>query len=233
MRHLLALSVAIATVATASASHAETCCRSVPSWYIGLGGGAVFLDDADINVTGTSFLGNLATDYDAGFGMQATFGYRISPYFRAETEFSYRSNTLNTVNGVDPGNFLSGGSGHPEQTVKAFMANGYFDLDNRSYFTPYVGAGAGIADLDTGTSLSAGTETHKLKDWVLAYQFMGGVAYGAGGNDPKFPFELYLEYRYFTTEDGEVEYPSVAGGYVRSFSHTSQNIMIGGRMYLF
>ncbi len=222
----LSYSLAVLTALTASLpmeAAAVPCCREVPKWYAAIGGSVGFLTNSDIDFGGTE----LDLEHSTGGGINGAFGYRLFPYMRLEGEMAYRLNTLDSVNGLDPALFLSG-SGDPDWTTMALMGNAYFDLDNRSYFTPYVGAGAGIAYFDTNTLLSG----QDLADWVLAYQFMGGVTYGAGAYNRDLPLEFYLEYRYFATEDAETESSVVPGLTVR-YGYNSHNIQAGARLFLF
>ena len=51
------------------------------------------------------------------------------------------------------------------KTIKLYMVNAYYDFNNASRFTPYVGAGFGIADVN------------KTKDKEFAYSFIAGGNY--------------------------------------------------------
>lgn len=92
----------------------------------------------------------------------------------------------------------------------AFMANGYYDFVNRSAFTPFVGAGFGVAKIEYDiSSLFMYYYMFKFDDDynalhldksgdgnVLAFQLSAGVGYAF--ND-RWTFDL--KYRYFATDD--------------------------------
>lgn len=232
MRIKIALSAICAMLMMSSAANAEVCCRKEPRWYVGLGGSLVFLNDAEITENLSVIGNNLNEDYRMGFGIAGTLGYRFSPYFRAEAELAYRRAKLEEINGRDSALFLTAGqTGHPIRESHAMMLNGFFDLDNSSFFTPYVGGGVGVSYIDTHTFITITSERHTLKDWVPAYQFMGGVAYDGKSND-SFPFEAYLEYRYFATGKGSTDY-SVVPGYRLEYNYPTQNVQLGLRWYWF
>ncbi len=78
------------------------------------------------------------------------------------------------------------------------MANGYVDLGNYSGFTPYVGAGLGVAnvrytvDTDLGQYKSEG-------DYRFAWALMAGVSIDVASN-----VKLDLGYRYGVIDGGEI-----------------------------
>jgi len=170
-------------------------------------------DDAGINaVTGIS--SGIQVDYDDAVGARVGFGYRYSPNTRveinAEALFSSEIDGLGgqTFLAVDfadplaPVNTTTGGTSNidAEYTVSNLIVTGYFDLPTFGAFTPYVGAGAGIARIEyeetetlTCTPSSAtiacasfpagpaGAETTATRtltesDWTYAYQLTAGTA---------------------------------------------------------
>jgi opacity protein-like surface antigen len=125
----------------------------------------------------------------------AGIGY-IFDNFRIEGKISYQDNDIDrattksvTLNGVDQG--LSG----PEMingslSILTFMANGYFDFNNDSNFTPYLTAGMGMANVEID-----GTSTD---DTVFAYQIGAGVGYALSET-----VSIDFGYRYLGTTDYE------------------------------
>ena len=76
------------------------------------------------------------------------------------------------------------------------MANGYFDVENETPFTPYIGGGIGVAMLETSAVSAGGIDMGSDDETVFAYQAIAGVAYTFG-----FVWMLQMEYRFFGTED--------------------------------
>lgn len=82
--------------------------------------------------------------------------------------------------------------GHQDATT--LMANVYYNFDNDSRFTPYVGAGAGVAFL----SLKAGTPGSppiEVDDTAAAFQAIAGLSYAMSDSA-----SIGLEYRYFAAQ---------------------------------
>lgn len=75
----------------------------------------------------------------------------------------------------------------------SLMANAYYRFANNSPFTPYVGAGAGVAFLSASVQPD-GAPSISLRDTRAAFQAIAGLSYSIGANA-----ELGLEYRYFRT----------------------------------
>lgn len=111
----------------------------------------------------------------AGFGA----GYRFGTGLRAEGEVSYRKNDMDNISIVGVTVPVTVG----EYKSWSFMANALYDFDIGSQWTPYVGAGAGLARLDmkdylgniTGISISA-------DETVFAGQLIGGLDYEIDAN---------------------------------------------------
>jgi outer membrane autotransporter protein len=59
------------------------------------------------------------------------------------------------------------------------MANGYFDINTSTDFTPYIGAGLGMVYRDANYTAPYGGVTHTEDDqsWNLAWTLGAGVAY--------------------------------------------------------
>ncbi len=144
-----------------------------------------------------------SADMDLGIGVYAALGYDYEGPFRAELEFSYRSNDIDQI---DPdGAGFSGwtaGSISGDYTTMAIMGNLLYDIENSSAFTPYLGVGLGVGfvDPDVAGTVAAGAPTAPLSisygdtQTALAYQGLAGVAVGLAEG-----LTLDLSYRYFST----------------------------------
>ncbi|PQA88601.1 OmpA family protein [Hyphococcus luteus] len=144
-----------------------------------------------------------SADMDLGIGVYAALGYDYAGPFRTELEFSYRSNDIDQIDPLAP-NFSGWPSGSISGDYKtmAIMANGLFDFETQSAFTPYLGAGVGVAfvDPDVTGSVNPGAPTSPLSisyggsKGAVAYQGIAGVAV-----DLAEGLALDLSYRYFDT----------------------------------
>jgi OOP family OmpA-OmpF porin len=164
-------------------------------FYIGAGGGALWsLNNGSSGVsTSTGWLvgGKLGYDF-------------IGP--RVDLEVGYGRIPSNAF---VPGTVLSGGGGQLN-----VMANVYYDFMPRERLTPYIGAGAGIAFVDSNQSLGS---------TQFAYQGMLGVLYHIDNN-----WTFGIEGRYTATTN-----PSFTVGGT-TFTYQNQNIAaLAGIAYKF
>ena len=108
--------------------------------------------------------------------------------------------------------------------VKALMLNGYYDIPTGTAFTPYVGAGVGVARLKTTVKDQddEGAFKDKLSATNLAYQLGAGVAYELTEN-----WALDLGYRY--ADYGSYKKAFDGDDYKSKFSVQSHNVYFGAR----
>lgn len=154
-----------------------------------------------------------SSDLDSGLTYGIGFGYHFSDWVRADlTLDSFKSPFDGTIVLANP--CVGGAAGttcrvenESEATVISLMANGYLDLGTVSGFTPYVGAGAGMAHVDWSGATNSfycvdggvpcaiglqGTTDHPGESsWRFAYALMAGVAVDVTPN-----LKLDLGYRY-------------------------------------
>lgn len=208
------LAAATALSLPANAAH-DT--ENWPRWYVGLSGGVSFLQDTDLS--GAS-VGEASADTGAAFtgalGYTPYFGSAFFDNFRIEAELGYRFNDLDnaSIGGVNVP--LNG-----DITAFSYMANLFYDFNNASQWTPYVGGGAGGARVKVDGNSGLGNTSDS--DTVFAYQLMTGVTYA-----PKsMPFtEWGLGYRYFNASEPEF---STAGGPLKLDDLASHNVEVGAR----
>ncbi len=176
------------------------------------------------------------SDFETGFGVAVSGGYSFGSLvdsgflaggFRLEGEIAYRRNNIDSLTITDierlPSGIFSPGTligakipddGGGEISAISFMVNGFYDFGARSRIKPYLGVGAGVAqlsmnDVDGLFGIAAtladppGGDTAltvRLKvdddDTVFAYQFGAGVGY-----EISEMIILTLDYRYFATRD--------------------------------
>ena len=170
--------------------------------------------------------GTVRSDFDDGFGFGAAFGGRLGQVganhrWRVEGELSYRSNNVKSLslNGTS----ATGPTGKMKST--SLMLNGYIDFNEASDFTPYLGAGLGLSKVDADNFGSSTTPTILNDgDTVFAYQAIAGI-----GWDISSRTELFLEYRYFATEDVGVRTTPAAGAVSTNLSYDTNNVFLGVR----
>ncbi len=134
-------------------------------------------------------------DSNVGFAGVLSGGYQFESNWRVQGEFAARLNSVDDISGT--------GSAAPRDgnvNVFSLMADAIYGIPTGTKFTPYVGAGAGVAwvkarDLDTilGSTIDD-------TDTVFAYQGMAGIEY-----DITPYLKAGLDYRYFRTANTEME----------------------------
>ncbi|MEQ9813647.1 MAG: OmpA family protein [Azospirillaceae bacterium] len=171
IKHLTLPGIALAmTVSPAVAQMADS-----NHWYLQGFGGANWVDDMEFNFN-TSVLGdpissgNATAEFDTGYGVGGAIGYDTGN-FRYELEAAWRDNDIDTISA--PAGF-PGSSG--DISALTFMANAYYDIENNSNFTPYVGAGVGAGRVDASITGPGGTVLDD-EGWGFAAQGIAGVSY--------------------------------------------------------
>jgi outer membrane protein OmpA-like peptidoglycan-associated protein len=170
-KSLLAATVALVLPVAAQAQ------TSYPGVYIGAQGGLNWL------------LNNNSYQMDLGWAAGGKVGYDfVGP--RVELEGMYHSNTGTGVVAFPQG--FANVRGRIDQV--SVMANLLYDFMPTSVITPYIGAGAGIAFVDTTI------QGCNLCSTQFAYQAILGVAYNMDA------FRIGLEGRYYGTTNGGLAY---------------------------
>ena len=86
---LLFLSVSVMVLTSLPQARADirrACCRPVPKWYVGLGGGVSFMPDYSLDATTPNTVFTTSTELDPGFSIMGQLGYKIYPGIRTELE---------------------------------------------------------------------------------------------------------------------------------------------------
>jgi outer membrane protein OmpA-like peptidoglycan-associated protein len=140
-----------------------------PGFYVGAEGGANWL------------LNNNNFSSPVGYAVGGKVGYDfVGP--RIELEGMYRNNQRSGV--TSAGNYVNG-----QINQISVMANALYDFFPGAMITPYVGAGAGIAFVDSGIASGC-----SMCSTQFAYQGMVGIGYNATQN-----IRVDLEGRYYGT----------------------------------
>jgi OOP family OmpA-OmpF porin len=178
-KHLLLSAALVALLPFAA--HAQS--KATDGVYVSLGAGLNLLDESDETANGRSG----KTKYETGYAVLGAVGYGWGNGLRTELEGGYRNNTLksSTFAGTNS-------NGNGSVSSLSLMANAIYDF-NLGSFTPYLGAGIGVARLGAGYA-SAANGYFDDYDMQFAYQGIAGVAYALTNN-----WKLDLGYRYFGT----------------------------------
>ncbi len=138
---------------------------------------------------------SMATSFIAGLGV----GYQFNSWFRGDVTGEYRSAATYRASNYYSGSTapcvglpsgVCGDNYSGQVSVGLFLVNGYVDLGSWSGFTPYVGAGVGLADYSMGkltdTSMQISNPGAGMSGATssanFAWALMAGVAYQLGPN---------------------------------------------------
>ena len=91
--------------------------------------------------------------FELGWSVDGALGYQFGG-IRAEAEFSYLSVNQNKIG--DEELKAEDYDALPQLTAMSFMANGWYELDTGTPFSPFIGIGLGVANVSSSTR-----ETHK------------------------------------------------------------------------
>lgn len=153
--------------------------------------------------------GALAVGYD--------FSQKFSVPVRAELEFG-------AFGALSKEESYAGISAEAEVGIKTLLANVYWDIADYNGFTPYVGAGLGMAWVKTELSASiAGLGSASIDDTKAVFAGQLGFGCSYAFNDR---VALDLGYRCLIVGDGEVEYAGIA---FESKDNVAHQIMLGVR----
>ncbi|MDH3346478.1 MAG: outer membrane beta-barrel protein [Desulfobulbaceae bacterium] len=150
------------------------------------------VSDADHFVTDgyNSAKGHL--EYKSSFYTSGALGVDFGQ-FRVEGEIGYAASDFEETNRT----LKKQGAFDGQLTSASVMFNGYFDAENNSRFTPYVGLGFGFTSLDfTYTDNYWDEDAMKEDDLVMAHQVMIGLEAEINPST-----SVTAEYRYFGASD--------------------------------
>ncbi|MFP3983642.1 MAG: outer membrane protein [Desulfurivibrionaceae bacterium] len=176
------------------------CAMLLPSSALAYGEGKPYIsahlgiaapDDAE-----TTFDDGRQVDFksDDGTAFTAALGQRFRSDYRFEIEVSRQENDLDQVSAYGTGNVDVDG----DVESLALLGNFYYDFVNSTPFTPFLSAGIGYAKVKISDIPYLNLRSDD--DYVLAYQFGGGLGY-----DITEQVTLDLKYRYFSTSDPEFD----------------------------
>lgn len=203
----ISMSLACAALFMADASSAFAQQRTgtssdyFPTWYVGVRGNVNMMQGSDL---GTYPLPE--TDMNPGFALGAAVGVKmpralIQPLaglsFEGEITRYWQQIDNNRTDFVFP--IMMQSDGERDYDVTAYMVNAYYHFPTNTIFTPYVGGGLGVADIELSRDPVA-TQIGSNEDSVGAWQAMVGLTFE---EHPESLTEWNVGYRYFTADDAE------------------------------
>ena len=193
----LALGMALASTALATPALARD-----GQWYVGVEGGAMIVEDVDLDIAGISNTASI--DHDTGYDFDGIVGYDFGS-FRLEAEVGYKQASSGDLIGTTPvlgGAFIpglgnSGNAGYFIDTngdvnALSFMLNGMVDFGDDDGLQGFVGGGVGVARTEL-TNIIA-TPWLDDSDTGFAWQAIAGVRAPISDS-----WDVGLKYRYFNT----------------------------------
>ena len=191
----LAISLALASTALASPALARD-----DQWYVGVDGGAMIVEDPQLDIGAVNDAASL--DTDTGYDFGGVVGYDFGG-FRLESEVSYREAdvssfssatqqiTGNTSAVLAPGGTYNVGG---DANALSFMVNGLLDFGDDDGIQGFVGGGVGVARVDVQTILGAPSWLDD-SDTGFAWQALAGVRAPLSDN-----WDVGLKYRFFNAD---------------------------------
>ncbi len=184
-------------------------------FYLGGNVGVGFPSDSEFDdATNTNDV-----ELDLGFAGILSAGWQFENGIRLQGEFAARLNQVGEITGVGAGAPNDG-----DMNVYSLMADVIYGIPTGTKFTPYIGAGAGLARVNAdsiGTTLATTVDDD---DTVFAYQAIAGVEYAIHPN-----LFAGVDYRYFRT--GDTEFTSAAATQIDG-DYENHTVTVGLR-YLF
>jgi OOP family OmpA-OmpF porin len=173
--------------------------------------GAVVVDDGDLSNGKDPDTATLS--HEPGFAVGGEVGYGFDSGIRLGGEITFRDNGQDSAEQRGDKLRLSG-----ETESVAFMANAYYDFDTGTAFTPYLGAGVGVALIDFNFATGTGFED---TDAVFAYQAMVGVDYAVAPQ-----IKIGLQYRFFGTQNPSFTDNIASGPITLDGEYQTQNVLL-------
>jgi OmpA-OmpF porin, OOP family len=209
LRRILTIGASGLAMAIAAGSAAAT----PKGWYLGLSGGVSIQDDASFVVTPPGGPGaTIPVEFDTGWAVMGAVGYRWDSNWRLEFELAFRQNDWEqTVGGTNTGDI----SQFSQMVNLAYD----FELTDRLNLSLGAGIGGSLVSFDTDTSTAALDD-----DYVLAGQLMAGLSYQVSRR-----MELFLDYRYFVTDDPGHSFTFAGLNRELAYDNTNHTVMIGLR----
>ena len=200
MMRKLAVILALATTALSTPALARD-----DSWYVGVEGGAMLVEDVNFDIGTTPRAATV--DHYAGWDVDATIGYDFGG-FRAEAEVGYRQAGIETYRSglttpalrannvlinVPAGTYPAAGG---RSSALSFMVNGMLDFGDDDVLSGFVGGGVGVARVDETIGLNTRGDFLDDSDTVFAWQAFAGIRAPLSDS-----VDVTLKYRFFNADN--------------------------------
>lgn len=165
--------------------------------YVGAEGGFNIVTDRDFD-NGSNGIA-LSSDQGGGFAAGAVLGYDFGKW-RMEVEGVRRGNgidSLDFTNGGGLGLIGEVGNASGRLNSTAALANVIYELGGNDEWTPYLGAGVGVASVKLDSVAGFGTAIADSEDTAIALQAMAGIEKMITDS-----VAVSAAYKYFRTVDG-------------------------------
>jgi len=200
----------ILLAATATAVRAE-------SWYVG-GFLAPYLEAEDV-AFGTA-LGTVTTTFEGDTGLGFVAGREFGPW-RLEIEWSLRD--FDVEDHILAGAALPGPTGGMD--ARTYFANAIYDFNRQGIVAPYLGVGAGWADVELDEfGVTPVPQVLRDDDSGFAWQAIAGIGFNLGDR-----WALFVDYRYLAADGLEVTVTPAAGGVASEIDLEMQSVQGGVR----
>lgn len=161
--------------------------------------------------------------FDSDYSLNAGIGYQFNDWLRSDLTIDYFKGTLDgksitgkPCSGIQPNATKCGSSYEQALASLGLLANGYVDLGTYWGLTPYLGAGAGVTNMDYGAvrvskyCVDGGGKCDKFTDyndqrygglesWRFTYALMAGFSYDIAAN-----MKLDFGYRFSQVQGGDM-----------------------------
>jgi opacity protein-like surface antigen len=201
---------------------------SAQGFYVGLHGGLNVTHDGDVD---EFFFFDSTTvgraEYDSGYAVGGSLGYKSESSWRLELEATYRRNGFDEI---DWSHFSKSGSFETNGDVASlgFMANVFWDIDTGTKITPSLGTGLGVVQVTFDDVSDADGPLFDETETGLGFQLGAGLGYALTE-----ALTLSLDYRFFvafvspTAAPGQ---PSI-GGEEFNIEYTNSSFWLGLRYH--
>ncbi|HVH37387.1 MAG TPA: outer membrane beta-barrel protein, partial [Sphingomicrobium sp.] len=172
------------------------------SFYVGVEGGAMIVEDTELDYTSAplNLDSAMIVDHKTGVDLDLLAGYDFG-WLRAEAELGYKRAGVNKTNvnqgltGALPGGFYDSDG---RVSVLSAMANLLLDFGDEDGWAGYIGGGAGLARVKYNVDVNglASPLGFSDSDDSFAWQAIAGVRKAISSN-----MELGLKYRFFNASN--------------------------------
>ena len=152
-------------------------------------------------------------------GVNLAIGTNINKNVRVEFEIAHRNKDTGHLPYEDAdGSVYIEGQDNVGLTTTSYMVNGYYDFDNQSAFTPYIGLGIGMAkveyenawsesgyDISSGAYLGTFSDKDKYSKTKMVWNIALGASYKINSNLNLDLGYRYVDYGSFTDSDTKFE----------------------------